>query len=101
MPSKPKPTSSLQDIGLARKGAATVSGDLPQRGAPSAPPAAAPSAKRAHNASSEPLVPLNFRVPESFREAFESYAIDSRPRRKMVDVLKAAFQALQEKEGRG
>lgn len=44
------------------------------------------------------LVPLNFRVPEDFKEEFQTYAFMSRPRRKMVDLLKDAFAALKEKE---
>lgn len=74
---------------LVKKGGATPPQDAPQR-----------SAEVATKVEQGNLVPLQFRVPADFREDFERYAFDSSPRRKMVDVLKDAFAALKEKEGR-
>lgn len=83
------------DAGLVvKKGSAAVTDGAPQRGTP------VPRSAPAKPATGEPLVPLNFRVPASFREEFESYAFNSAPRRKMVALLKDAFAALKEKEGR-
>ena len=83
------------DAGLVvKKGAAAVTDGAPQRGTPVPAPASVKAS------SGEALVPLNFRVPASFREEFESYAFNSQPRRKMVALLKDAFAALKEKEGR-
>lgn len=76
---------------LASKGAAKAPADAPQRSAVVETAKAAPT-------PAETLVPLQFRVPTSFREEFEQYAFHSSPRRKMVDVLKDAFDALKEKE---
>ena len=77
-----------------KKGAAAPAAGVPQR---SAVPAEGPK-KGAGEGSA--LVPFNFRVPAEWREEFERYAFNSTPRRKMVDVLKDAFQALKEKEGK-
>lgn len=79
------------DAGLvAKKGSAAVTDGAPQRGASPAP---TPKAQ-----AGEDLVPLNFRVPASWREEFERYAFESHPRRKLVTLLKDAFAALKEQE---
>jgi len=83
-----KPGALTSDM-LAKKGAASVPNGAPQRGSDAEEVTAVPN----------PLVPLNFRVPADFREAFETYAFNSKPRRKMVSLLKDAFAALKEKEG--
>lgn len=90
------PAASLTAGILVKKGAAGASPGAPQRGAE---PVATSTMKTAHNAASENLVPLNFRVPESFRKEFADYAYHSD--RKMVDLLKASFLALKREEGRG
>ena len=75
---------------VVKKGAATVKEGAPQRGAATSP-APAPAG--------EELVPLNFRVPVSFRREFEDYAFNGPRRRKMVALLKDAFAALKAQEG--
>lgn len=89
MPPK-KPAAALTAGLVAKKGSAAVSDGAPQRGATPTVAPVAPSAD---------LVPMNFRVPGQFKEEFDSYAFNSKPRRKNVQLLKDAFQALKEKEG--
>jgi hypothetical protein len=99
MSGKSKP-ATLEALTI-RKGAAAPSPGLPPRSPDNqgvTVPPAAPVAPSSPRAEKGPLVPLNFRVPAEFREAFESYAFNSSPRRKMVDLLKDAFQALQKHE---
>lgn len=87
MTTKKKPADLAAAGLMVTKGAATPPRDVPQR-----------SAEVPHETQPGNLVPLQFRVPAEFREEFERYAFESRPRRKMVDVLKDAFEALKKKE---
>lgn len=73
---------------VVKKGGAAVTEGAPQRGAT--------PAKADHG---DQLVPLNFRVPASFRQEFEEYAFNGPSRRKMVALLKDAFAALKAQEG--
>lgn len=90
-----KPAATLEAVTM-KKGNGEPAAGAPQREAPARP---APKAKAHPSEKGGNLVPLNFRVPEDFKEEFQTYAFMSRPRRKMVDLLKDAFAALKEKEG--
>jgi hypothetical protein len=87
--SKPADLAAL----TLKKGAAAPAEGAPQR---SAEPN--PSTKPQVAKAGEELVPLNFRVPSSFRTEFEEYAFNGPSRRKMVQLLKDAFEALKERE---
>ena len=96
-----KPAADLAASGLlVTKGAAVAPKDAPQRGAQVGRTTETVPVADAEPPADKGLVPLQFRVSAKFREEFEVYAFNSKPRRKMVDVLKAAFEALKEKEGR-
>lgn len=87
--SKPADLAAL----TLKKGAAAPAEGVPQRSA-----ALIATSKPQVVKTGDELVPLNFRVPSSFRTEFEEYAFNGPSRRKMVQLLKDAFDALKERE---
>ncbi|WP_294071546.1 hypothetical protein [Sphingomonas sp.] len=84
---KPGLTAGL----VAIKGTAAPAADMPTRAAaPAADRAAEPTAKPAGEGREE-LVPLNFRLPASFRREFKTYA--ARHDMKLNELLRRCFEA--------
>jgi hypothetical protein len=81
---------------VARKGAAAPASDMPSRAAASAAERAAPSAKPAGEGREE-LVPLNFRLPASFRRAFKTYAAVHDM--KLNELLRHCFESYRRAQG--
>jgi len=87
-----KPAATLSADLVAIKGAAQPAPDMPGRGphmAESAEPAAAPVEAGG--------MPLNFRVPESFRREFKVYA--ARHGLKLNELLRRSFDAYRREHG--
>jgi hypothetical protein len=79
---KPELSAAL----VAIKGAATPAADMPPRG----------SATEAGQGREE-LVPLNFRLPVSFRREFKTYA--AQHDMKLNELLRHCFEAYRRQEG--
>ena len=81
---------------VARKGAASPAPDMPSRaGAPTAVRSASP-AKPAREGTEE-LVPLNFRLPASFRREFKTYA--AHHDMKLNQLLRICFESYRRTQG--
>jgi hypothetical protein len=79
---KPELSAAL----VAIKGTATPAADMPPRG----------SATEVRQGREE-LVPLNFRLPASFRREFKTYA--ARHDMKLNELLRHCFEAYKRQEG--
>ena len=86
MSKKPELSASL----VAVKGAAAPASDMATRAASPAP--AAPE-----RAKGEELVPLNFRIPASFRREFKTYA--ARNDMKLNELLRHCFDTYRQQKG--
>lgn len=86
--SKPELSAGL----VAIKGAASPASDMPTRAAaaPAAVSSVPPPAKAAGQGREE-LVPLNFRLPASFRREFKTYA--ARHDMKLNELLRHCFES--------
>ena len=87
MGKKPELSAGL----VAIKGAAAPAPDMPTRAAP-AP--AAPVAK--DRPASEPIEPLNFKVPARFRREFKTYAASHGM--KLNELLQRSFEAYRKQQ---
>jgi hypothetical protein len=87
---RPELTAGL----VAVKGAAAPAADMPTRAA--GPVAVAPRPAQPERAGDE-LVPLNFRLPASFRREFKTYA--ARHDMKLNELLRECFQAYRQVKG--
>ena len=90
MSKKPELSAGL----VAIKGTAVPTPDMPTR---AAGPAAAAEAARPARAPGEELVPLNFRLPASFRREFKTYA--ARHDLKLNELLRLCFDSYRRERG--
>jgi hypothetical protein len=85
MSKKPELSAGL----VAIKGSAAPAPDMPGR--TFAPPVAAAEPVKPEKGRGEELVPLNFRIPVSFRRAFKTYAAEHDL--KLNELLQRCFEA--------
>jgi len=88
---KPELSAAL----VAIKGAATPAADMPPRAAAS--PSALHGSTTEAGQGREELVPLNFRLPASFRREFKTYA--AQHDMKLNELLRHCFEAYRRQEG--
>jgi len=81
---------------VAVKGAAAPAADMPSRAGPPTPVRSAPEPEKAGQGREE-IVPLNFRVPASFRREFKSYAASHDL--KLSQLLPLSFAAYRKAQG--
>ena len=90
-----KPTAALSASLVAVKGSAVPAPDMPGRGTGSiAPPEAPPSPENHAVETADGTgggMPLNFRVPDSFRREFKVYA--AQHDLKLNELLRRSFEA--------
>jgi hypothetical protein len=91
MNKKPELSADL----VAVKGAASPAPDMPARA--SAPSIAAESSANPGREKGEHLVPLNFRIPASFRRAFKTYAAEHDL--KLNELLRRCFEGYRQQQG--
>ena len=78
---------------VAIKGQAAPAADMPARA-----PLAAPLPKEGEGAGkTEALVPLNFKLPDSFVEAFKVYAVTHKM--KLNELLRRSFESYRQQQG--
>ncbi len=78
---------------IATKGSAAPAPDMPTRAAPPAPTPAVPTKERPQ---SEPIEPLNFKVPARFRREFKTYA--AAHGMKLNELLQRSFEAYRQQQ---
>ncbi len=102
-----KPAAALSASLVAVKGTAAPAADMPGRIAPApaavAQPATAPAMPVAERVATKAAQgdaggqPLNFRVPETFRREFKTYA--AQHDMKLNELLRRSFEALRRQNG--
>ena len=90
MSKKPELSAGL----VAVKGEATPASDMPSR---TASPAVTSRPASPEKATSKELVPLNFRIPATFRRAFKTYAAEHDM--KLNELLRRCFEAYRQHQG--
>jgi len=90
MSKKPELSANL----VAVKGAAVPAHDGSARAAPPTPSSTPANPARVKN---EELVPLNFRIPATFRRAFKTYAAEHDM--KLNELLRHCFDAYRQQRG--
>jgi len=90
MSKKPELSANL----VAVKGAAAPA---PDGAARAAPPAPSSTPANPAKAKGEELVPLNFRIPATFRRAFKTYAAEHDM--KLNELLRHCFDAYRQQRG--
>lgn len=92
-----KPAAALSANLVAVKGTAVPAPDMPGRGAAPEPAAAPPPAQPPVTAADAGGMPLNFRVPDSFRREFKVYA--AQHGLKLNELLRRSFDAYRRAQG--
>jgi hypothetical protein len=87
---RPELTAGL----VAVKGAASPAADMPTR---AARPVAAATTSKQSGEGKEELLPLNFRIPASFRREFKTYA--ARHDMKLNELLRECFDTYRRAKG--